>query len=176
MDVADLDDAGAGIQPQIAGHADRLARRPVDDRVEQRIAAAAGPLHPGRPGVQAVERSITEIGPVATLAILLIGVVQLGGVPGEIDRLDPAVAADHRCPRWQRTRRPVRQRKADRLSEVVLALTHGTLPPAPPATVISDDEGEAGHITGRRSRHAQCPPTANRGTAEPRRRAARISR
>src|SRR3546814_12192211 len=50
VDVADLDDADGRVDAQVAGDAQRLVAAPIDDRVEQRIGAKTGLLHPPAQG------------------------------------------------------------------------------------------------------------------------------
>jgi len=50
VDMSDLDHAGGGFDAYEGGDAQRAPARPVQDRVEHRIVAQAGPGHPGVQG------------------------------------------------------------------------------------------------------------------------------
>src|SRR6516225_928389 len=56
-----------------------------------------------------------QIGPVAAFLVELVGGIEIDGIASGVDRLDPAIASFHRAAGRSRARRPIWQRKNDRL-------------------------------------------------------------
>src|SRR3546814_2955079 len=88
VDVADLDDADGRVDAQVAGDAQRLVAAPIDDRVEQRIGAKTGLLHPLAQGGGAGEGAVTHVGPVAPFLVRAVGGEEVLRVPGRVERPD----------------------------------------------------------------------------------------
>ena len=74
--MADLDGAVLGFDAEVGGDADGAAGR-VEDGVEQRVVAEAGGDEPAAAVVLAFERAVAEVGPVAGVAALEVGGVEV---------------------------------------------------------------------------------------------------
>src|SRR5215472_19100175 len=126
IDAADFDDAGRGIDAHIAGDADGAADLALDDAMNKRIVAGGCSLQVlevlFEPGVW----PMGQIGPVAAFLVELVGGVEIGGVASGVDRLDPAIASFHGAAAW--ARRPIWQRKPDRLPQLIEMFGHCPLP------------------------------------------------
>src|SRR5262249_54404850 len=68
-----------------------------------------------------------QIGPVAAFLVELVGGVEIGGVASGVDRLDPAIASFHGAAGWAWARRPIWQRKPDRLPQLIEMFGHSPL-------------------------------------------------
>ena len=96
----------------------------LDDGVDKWIVPEARPLQVGAVRFEVGERPVRQVGPVAPLLVEEVGCVELGSMAYRLDRLDGAEASLHRRARRMRPPRPVRQRKADRLPQLIAMLGH----------------------------------------------------
>jgi hypothetical protein len=124
VDVADLNRAAAGINPQVTGHADGAVCRLVNDRVEQRVAAATVLLHPRAIVTEGVERAIREVRPIPALRVRAVSGVKTGGVALRLHRLKTTKTPLDNFARRSARGLPVGDEKTNRLIQVILIVQH----------------------------------------------------
>ena len=151
--MADLDRAHRRIDAQVARDADRLLRREIDDREEDRVVARLHRLDPRGVLGRRREGAVRQVGPVAAFAVRRVGSVQRRGVRRRVERLEAAQAPLHRRARRSRPRRPVRDGLTDRLPELIRSLRH---------LVVSLFPGAP---TGATAESRPSPPVATRPSA-----------
>src|SRR4051812_47626141 len=101
------------INPQVAGHADCLARYSVEDGEEQRICARCGDAHPFAIFIPTLKRTIGHVGPVSLLLVQRVSLVEFASMPLRRDGLDTAKQAFHWLSGGHLRRLPIGYRQSD---------------------------------------------------------------
>jgi hypothetical protein len=95
--------------------------------MKQRIVAFTGLQHPAPIIREVAEGAIGQIGPIPTIAIKQVGVVELGGVAIRRERLDAAKPASRRRARGPGPGGPILYWEPDLLPEVIDMVAHFAL-------------------------------------------------